>query len=400
MGDSSSSSSCCQKYGVPIYGAGWVPSQAISFNNKPIADDDDEDNKKPITESTQPRNDPYLVFCGGGGEGRSGIPNALLISQFNVASNSLSPNPVARLGTETDLPYRMAVHPGGDGVICSFPESCRYFEWNIPENTEIPELALRSSERVLDLLENVGQQLAVTFNPDGSALAVGGEDGHLRVFKWPSMEAILDQIEENSSVKDISFSSDGKFLVSLCSRGPGRVWDVSELKVVASLPKEKDEVFGSCRFSQTKDNRQILYVAAMQSKGGSIVCWDSASWKRIKSKQIVRDPISALSVSADGYFVSVGTIQGDIYIMNSSLRVHTIIKKAHVGLLTVLSFSPDSRYLASSSLDSSVRVTVIGKDKKQNGSSIWVLLFIVLVALLAYILASKHAISSTHVLIK
>lgn len=34
-------------------------------------------------------------------------------------------------------------------------------------------------------------------------------------------------------------SSDGKFLVSLYSRGPGRVWDVSELKVVASLPKEK-----------------------------------------------------------------------------------------------------------------------------------------------------------------
>lgn len=382
MSDTASSSTSSQKYGVPIYGAGWVPSQIIqSFKPK-----EEED------ESTQTRN-PYLVLCGGGGEGRSGIPNALLLSEFDLTSNSLSPDPVARVGTQTDLPYRMAVHPGPDGVICSFPQTCRCFQWN----TETHEFTLSSSDRALSQLENVGQQLAITFNFDGSTLAAGGEDGHLRVFKWPSMEVLLDQIEENSSVKDISFSSDGKFLVSLGSRGPGRVWDISELKVVASLPKEKDEIFGSCRFSQTKDNREIIYITAMQSKGGSIICWDTTSWKRIKSKQIVRDPISALGVSPDGNFVSVGTIQGDIYIMNSSLRVHTIIKKAHVGLLTVLSFSPDSRYLASSSLDSSVRVTVIEKEKKQKGLSIWVLLLIVLVALLAYMLASKKAISSSHV---
>jgi hypothetical protein len=33
---------------------------------------------------------------------------------------------VAKLGTGSDLPYRMAVHPGGDGLVCSFPKSCRY----------------------------------------------------------------------------------------------------------------------------------------------------------------------------------------------------------------------------------------------------------------------------------
>lgn len=34
---------------------------------------------------------------------------------------------VGRLGTGSELPYRMALHPGGDGLICAMPKSCGYF---------------------------------------------------------------------------------------------------------------------------------------------------------------------------------------------------------------------------------------------------------------------------------
>ncbi|KAJ6324343.1 hypothetical protein OIU76_011614, partial [Salix suchowensis] len=37
---------------------------------------------------------------------------------------SFSPQ-VAKLGLGSQLPYRMAVHPSGDGVLCAFPNSCR-----------------------------------------------------------------------------------------------------------------------------------------------------------------------------------------------------------------------------------------------------------------------------------
>ncbi|KAL5726726.1 hypothetical protein ACHQM5_009740 [Ranunculus cassubicifolius] len=366
-----SNSELCQKYGVPIYGAAWVPTKNLSLSPS----DDQQDSNS------------WLVFCGGGGEGSSGIPNCVSLIQFDSNSNSLSPNLVSKLGTEGKLPYRMAVHPGGEGVICSFPESCRLFEWDV-KKSEGPKLTLKSSEKNLSELENVGQQLTLTFSTDGTALAVGGEDGHLRVFKWPSMELLLDQTDENSTVKDLTFSSDGKFLVSLGSRGPGRVWEVSSLKIVATIPKEKDEVFGFCRFSQTKANSQILYVTAMRSQG-SIVCWDPTSWKRIRSKQVVRDPISAFNVSADGELLAVGTIQGDIHIMGSDLRTRQVIKKAHLGLVTVLTFSEDSRSLFSVSLDSSARVTLINNKNKQSGLSIWVILFVIYLAVMAYILKNK-----------
>ncbi|GMP93585.1 hypothetical protein CsSME_00043350 [Camellia sinensis var. sinensis] len=193
------------------------------------------------------------------------------------------------------------------------------------------------------------------------------QDGKLRVFKWPSMEIILDEANAHTSVKDLDFSPDGKFLVSVGGGGPGRIWDVTALTPVASLSKENDEHFGFCRFSQNSDNKQVLYITAMRGQGGNIVKWDTSSWRRVSSKHIIRDPISAFNVSADGKLLAIGTIQGDILIVNSaSMRVQNMVRKAHLGLVTALMFSQDSRALVSASMDSSARVTLI-KDKKKSG---------------------------------
>ncbi|XP_022878507.1 SEC12-like protein 2 [Olea europaea var. sylvestris] len=122
----------------------------------------------------------------------------------------------------------------------------------------------------------------------------------------------------------------------------------------------------------------------MRSKGGSIVKWNTTSWKRISSTHIVRDPISAFNVSSDGKLLVVGTIQGDIWIISSvSTRVQTVVRKVHLGLVTALGFSQDSRALLSASLDSSARVTLI-KDKKKDGLNLWFILFIILVAVAVY----------------
>ncbi|KAI8022880.1 SEC12-like protein 2 [Camellia lanceoleosa] len=354
---------------------------------------------------------------------------------------------VSKLRTGADLPYRMAVHPGGDGIICSLPKVA-------VKNTDVQKLGLKSSDKVLDKLEDIGQQLALTFNNEGSLLALGGElsyflklefhacykfflwfivrarhklyirmltprswlggkalglggvlpsrisisllppsnwplqlsnyDGKLRVFKWPSMEIILDEVNVHATVKDLDFSPDGKFLMSVGSSGPGRVWDVTSLTPVASLSKENDEMFGFCRFSRSNDKNPVLYITAMRGQGGSIVKWDTSLWKRVSSKHIIRDPISAFNVSADGKLLAIGTIQGDVLIINSSsMHVQNMVRKAHLGLVTALMISQDSRALVSASLDSSARVTLI-KDDKKNGLNLWIIILIILLAMAVY----------------
>lgn len=49
----------------------------------------------------------------------------------------------------------------------------RWFEWDFLENEE--HVAMKSSNKILTKLEDVGVQLALAFNSEGSILAAGGE---------------------------------------------------------------------------------------------------------------------------------------------------------------------------------------------------------------------------------
>ncbi|KAK4762354.1 hypothetical protein SAY86_008122 [Trapa natans] len=272
------------------------------------------------------------------------------------------------------------------------PKDCsRFFEWDKTDTAETHQLGLKTSEKDLSKLEGVGQQLALVFNKDGSTLATGGEDGKLRLFKWPSMDIIFEEGEVHSSVKDLDFSHDGKFLVSLGNSGPCRVWDVTSSTVVASLSKEKDERFGFCRFSLINDGTWVLYVTAVTGRGGSILTWNTSSWKRTGSKHIVRDSINAFNVSADRKLLAVGTGEGDILILDSSnMLTRTLVKKGHLGFVTALSFSQDSRAVISVSMDSSARITQVKDVKTGGGPSMWLIILIVLLAIAAYFMSTAE----------
>uniref|UniRef100_A0A0A9G748 Anaphase-promoting complex subunit 4 WD40 domain-containing protein n=1 Tax=Arundo donax TaxID=35708 RepID=A0A0A9G748_ARUDO len=203
----------------------------------------------------------------------------------------------------------MAVHPRGDGVIIAFPNGCRLYRWTSQEREEPHKLALKSNEEALMGLKGVGLQLAVSFNGEGSVFATGGVDGHLRVFKWPgpAMEPFLTEADTKTSIKDLTFSSDEKFLAVIRSSSPCTVWNLQSSEVVANLPREAGEIFGFCRFSNKTDSSHILFVTvtAMQGDYGKIISWNTTSWTKIGSKKITREAISAFAVSPDGALLAM-----------------------------------------------------------------------------------------------
>lgn len=67
---------------------------------------------------------------------------------------------------------------------------CSWFEWDAGSNTVDGALSVKLSERVLTQLEDIGQQLALTFNNEGSMLAVGGE---VNVFISTALKCIDSQ---------------------------------------------------------------------------------------------------------------------------------------------------------------------------------------------------------------
>ncbi|CAM0948925.1 unnamed protein product [Alopecurus aequalis] len=371
-------------YGFPLYGASWIPLAHILNPDDDAADAD--------ASSPPPRH--MAVLGGGGGEGNNRVPNALVVAALDpavptgldpAAPLALSPKPVFRLGTGQQVPYRMSVHPRGDGVICAFPNGCRLLRWEIPEEDDPHELVLRSDEEAVVNLRDVGLQLAVSFSGAGSVLATGGEDGHLRVFKWPTMESIIEATDTKTSVKDLSFSSDEKFLAVNRSSGPSRVWDLKSAEAVANLPRETGEIFGFCRFCNKPDNSQILFITAMQGDYGRIISWNTTSWTRIGSKKITRDAISAFAVSPDSTLLAFGTVEGSVSILRSrDMRVLEKVKEAHLGTVTSLAFSQDSRTLLSTSFDSTARVTWIGPPRSPTGVRLYCICLAILVLAMAF----------------
>lgn len=83
-----------KKYGVPSYSVAWIPPNVIKsvLNQTTVEASDNADSSTP--QPPEQSGEHYLAITGGGGEGSSGIPNAVLLAHFDVASNSLSDQPV------------------------------------------------------------------------------------------------------------------------------------------------------------------------------------------------------------------------------------------------------------------------------------------------------------------
>ncbi|TVU30336.1 hypothetical protein EJB05_21951, partial [Eragrostis curvula] len=370
-------------YGFPIYCATWVPLAHILKPDAPTAGDADADDAS--SSAPPPPSAQMAVLGGGGGEGRSGVPNKLVVAALEGdAAPALCTEPVLVVETKEQVPYRMAVHPRGDGVLVSFPNGCRLYQWKSKEGKKPHKLDLNCDEESLVELKDVGSQLAVSFSGEGSILATGGEDGHLRVFKWPSMESVLAEADTKTSIKDLSFSSDEKFLAVNRSSGPCRVWDLKSSEVVANLPREAGEIFSFCRFSNKTDGTHILFITAMQGDYGKIISWNTTSWTRIGSKKITREAISAFAVSPDGARLAIGTIEGSVIVLGSkNMQTLVTVKKAHLGIVTTLAFSHDSKTLLSTSFDSTARVTSVGSIKSHR-TSVWPMILAIILAILVY----------------
>ncbi|KAL6890126.1 hypothetical protein ACP4OV_008889 [Aristida adscensionis] len=381
-------------YGFPIYCSAWVPLAHILEPAAPAADDTDKGERagagagtEASSSSPPPPPPPMVLLGGGGGQGRSGVPNKLVVaavSHAGAAGPALAAEPVFEELTEEEAPYRMDVHPRGDGAVVAFDNGCRLYRWKSEEGESPQKLALTFDEEALVNLKDVGLQVAVSFSGEGSILATGGEDGHLRVFKWPSMESVVTEADSKTSIKVLSFSSDEKFLAVVRKSGPCRVWDLQASEVVANLPTESGETLVSCGFSNMTDGSHVLFTAAMQGNYGKIISWNTTSWTRIGSKKITREGISAFVVSPDGALLAIGTSEGSIIVVGSkNLQTLVTVKNAHLGLTTTVAFSQDSRTLLSTSFDSTARVTSIGSPKS-NGTSVWPMILVIILAILVY----------------
>ncbi|GLJ25316.1 hypothetical protein SUGI_0484610 [Cryptomeria japonica] len=368
-----------KRYRFPIFSASWSKYE----NSQSKEEDQENKNEKKKGQGK------YIIMSGGGGEGRTGVENGLILARYDLENEELSES-IHNYYTEDDCAYRMAVHPLENSIICSLSKGCRHFELKEDESAA-GNVQIKRSDKSLKQLDNVGQQNSLVFSTDGTLLATGGDDGYLRVFEWPNLKIVLDQPEVHKSIRDLDFSSDGTLLASSEDGGPCRIWNLktSTSEVLSSVGKDERIVFS--RFSRD-DAKPWLFTVIKQGDKGLIAYWDTHTRKKVGTRTFEKDPITTFNVSSDGKFLAVGTCEGDISVIQvSKMRIHQRVKGAHISFVTSLDFSQDSRLLLSASGVSSARVTRIEEQKQKDGNLLFLLMSIIL-AILAFFIVKYRGV--------
>ncbi|XP_008650164.2 SEC12-like protein 1 [Zea mays] len=166
------------------------------------------------------------------------------------------------------------------------------------------EFTVHIIPRDAPLLESIGPQKCLAFSTDGAKFAIGGEDGHLRIFHWPSIKVLLDEPKAHKSFRDMDTGLDSEFLVSTSIDGYARIWKIDEGAPLVNLTQSSDEKIECCRFSRD-GMKPFLFCTVAKGYKVVTVVWNISDWERIGYKRLLGKPISTLSVSLDGKYMAL-----------------------------------------------------------------------------------------------
>ncbi|WP_375471012.1 ribosome assembly protein 4 [uncultured Nostoc sp.] len=212
-----------------------------------------------------------------------------------------------------------------------------------------PQLALQT---ILDNIHERNQLKghtsyvnSVSFSPDGKRIVTASADKTARVWDI-SGKQIAELKGHTQPVNSASFSLDGKRIVTASADNTARVWDISG-KQIAEL-KGHTQPVNSASFSP--DGKRI--VTASADKTARV--WD-ISGKQIAELKGHTSYVNSASFSPDGKHILITSYDTTAWVWDIFGKQITELK-GHTKAVNSASFSPDGKRIVTASADNTARV--------------------------------------------
>lgn len=168
---------------------------------------------------------------------------------------------------------------------------------------------------------------SLSFSPDGTTLASSGSDRSIRIYDVNSGKMIKTIKEHTDAVISVAYSPDGNLLASGGDDKVVNIWDTKSWKLIRTLKKENQSIY-SVAFSS--DNKTILSAGRDKKVLGEF----------LQYRFNYRGPLKDVSAR--------------LWDVNSGELLHTITE--HENDIWSVCFSNDGNWLASSSVDKTVKI--------------------------------------------
>jgi WD40 repeat protein len=230
---------------------------------------------------------------------------------------------------------------------------------------------------------------AVAISPDGQFVASGSQGGSVWGWEVSTGEKIF-QVQQEWPISELAFSPNGQWLVTGSTDGTTRVWDMQTGSEV-NRTQGRTNLY---EVAVSPDGQMIISGYGNVFGEFEAVIWDVNSGEEITSVRHEGHSVGAASFSPDGQWVStvgtdytarvwnIDTGQEIARVVHESLPLEiafssdgqevisvdrhgvrvwnpyrrTSIEMMHQGVVRVTAFSPDGRWVATSSDDGTARV--------------------------------------------
>lgn len=185
----------------------------------------------------------------------------------------------------------------------------------------------------------------------GSSNNIG--EGNIYIWDVATGEK-LDTIENTKGVWDLAFSSDGKWLAFAGGSKSLSLWDCNEKKIVQRTPFIPQYVR---RVAFAPNNLNVVYG------GHTLRFWNIAD--QVVTKSFEFGVTSALRISPNGKLLAAGSWNSNVITLyDLEGKKAPVTWKAHDKNLSDLSFSPNSKLLASSGHDDVARIWDVATQRQ------------------------------------